>query len=1011
MVEFLANLLSAILLPMGVSYADILVYLNASSTYLLVLAIGLVAAIVLMVLVHFLKKGWRWIARAEIVVAYLVVVAIMVNAVCYGPLKATISAYMNASTVELADDTVAQSLDTIQKIGEEGIVLLKNENDTLPLADDVSNVNVFGWAVTQPYIGGTGSSDTGAVAGVDILQSLEDAGYSYNQTLIDMYTDYCDERPTSDMFGQDMTLPEPTKDAYTDEIMEEAEAFSDTAIVVIARGGGENYDLPTDMKSVIDGNYNISEELSINPDTYPYTKVSYTNNGDYDDFDEGESYLQLSNTEEDLLSLVCDNFENVIVIVNASNAMQLGWLEEYDIDSALLVPAGGTVAFEGIGEILNGTVNPSGRTADTFVYDLLSTPTINHRGVNTYNNVEDVEQTVLKADSTFQGAISFVNYSEGIYTGYKYYETASDDGVIDYEAEVQFPFGYGLSYTTFEKSIDSFQDSGDEITLTVSVKNIGNVAGRDVVELYYTPPYTDGGIEKASVNLIDFAKTSELEPGGSELIYFSIAKENLASYDSSEIKVAGGGYILEAGDYTISVRSDSHTVCDEATFTVSSDIDYSTDKRDSDQVAATNRFDGTQGDFAVLSRAGGFANYEEACGTELDDSAYEMDDETLEALSANLVGIYDSTLYDDDADEMPTMGEDNGLTLADMAGLDYDDEAWEDLLDQMSWDDMAELINTGGWGTAEISSVGKVATSDSDGPAGLNNYMTGAYGTTYPSEVMVAQTWSKDVANEIGVSMGSEFAASENYGWYGPAVNIHRSAFSGRNFEYFSEDAVLSGYMASEEINGASQFGVYPYVKHLALNDQEDSRTAVLLTWADEQTIRENYLKSFEIAIKNYDGTALAVMSSYNLIGTQPASADNDLLNGVLRDEWGFEGMVISDYDGSYGYMISDSSIRNGNDLMLGFGSYPSNDLDRTSATLAIAMRKACKNILYTVANSGYYAGEAEIDTTNHMDELFNTINMYLIIALVVVEVLLIGGKVVSAVLKKRKNTVNTETK
>lgn len=991
---------------MGVSYADILTYLNAAANYLVILLVGLVAVIVVMFAAAKLKKGWRWFARVQTVVAYLVLVAVVAHGVCYGPLKTVISTYMNASTVELADDVVAQSVETIQTIGEEGIVLLKNDDDALPLSSDTTNVNVFGWAVTQPYVGGTGSSDSGAAASVDILQSLVDAGYTYNQTLIDMYTEYCAERPGADMYGQDMTLPEPTVDYYTDEIMEEALEFSDTAIIVIARGGGENYDLPTDMKAVIDGTYDVSEEVSIVPDTYPYTKVTYTNNGDYDDFDEGEHYLELSNTEEAMIELVCENFDNVIVIINASNPMELGWLEEYEqINAALYVPAAGTTGFEAIGEILNGTVNPSGRLADTFVYDLLSTPSANNIGVNTYTNVDELVETTADADSTYQGTIAFVNYVEGIYVGYKYYETASDDGVIDYDEEVQYPFGYGLSYTTFEKEITNFKDDGDEITFTVSVTNTGDVAGRDVVEIYYTPPYTNGGIEKASVNLIDFAKTSELEPGESELIYFSIAKEDMASYDSSEIKVEGGGYILEAGEYTISVRSDSHTVCDEETFTVSEDIDYSEEGRDSDETAATNRFeDYSNGDFVTLSRADGFANYDEACAAP-DDSAYEMDDETMDAVAANLMGTYDSTLYDNEDDEMPTMEADNGLTLADMTGLDYDDEQWEDLLDQLSWDDMNTLVNTGGWGTSEITSVGKVATSDSDGPAGLNNYMTGSYGTTYPSEVMIAQTWNKDLAYEIGISMGSEFAEAENYGWYGPACDTHRSAFGGRNFEYFSEDGVLAGYMAVGEMNGAAELGVYSYIKHFALNDQELNRTAVLLTYASEQTIREIYLKPFEIALKNFEGTSVAVMSSYNWIGTTPSCANDDLLNGVLREEWGFEGMVISDYDGSYGFMITDNSVRNGNDMMLAFGTYESNQLDDDSATLAIAMRQACKNILYTIANSGYYTSGKEIDTTNYMDLMFNSIYRGLIIAFVAVEILLIGSKIV--LIKRKKSSAS----
>lgn len=989
MIELVAKLLSKFLLPMGVSYADILVYLNAASNYLLVIVLALVILVIALIAEKRVKKGWRWFVRCQSIAAFLVVTALSVNALCYGPLKATLSAYMNASKVELAEDTVAQSLETIERIGEEGIVLLRNEGGALPLGGGTKNVNVFGWAATQPYVGGTGSSASSAAPAVDILQSLTDAGYAYNETLIDMYRAYAAERPAADMFGQNLTLPEPTADAYTDEIMEEAKAFSDTAIVVIARGGGENYDLPTDMKAVIDGVYNVSGEVSIAPETYPYTKVTYTNNGDYDDFDAGESYLELSNTEEAMLQKVCGAFDRVIVVVNSCNSMELGWVDQYAVDAVLLAPAAGAKGFEAVGKILSGEINPSGRTADTFVYDLLNTPSIHNIGLNVYGNVDDLAKKILKEDATYQGAISFVNYAEGIYVGYKYYETAADDGVIRYEEHVQYPFGYGLSYTTFEKSIESFSDTQDTLALTVRVTNTGSVAGRDVVEIYYTPPYTNGGIEKASVNLIDFAKTSELAPGASELIYFSLAKEDMASYDSSQIKVPGGGYILEAGEYTVSVRSDSHTVCDALTFSVAQDISYADTARASDDMPAVNRFDGARGDFTALSRADGFANYDEACGLPLGEEACAMDEATREAVLARTAGGYSSKDFEEDGDEMPVMEAQNGLVLADMTGLDYDDPKWEALLDQLSWKEMNALINQGGWSTAEAGSIDKLKTSDSDGPAGLNNYMTGAYGTTYPSEVLMAQTWNKQLAHEIGASMGSEFAAAENFGWYGPAVNIHRSAFGGRNFEYYSEDAVLSGLMAAQQINGAAQFGVYAYVKHFALNDQETNRTAMLLTWATEQTIREGYLRAFELALKGYTGKSIAVMSAYNWIGTTPACANDALLRGVLRDEWGFRGMVITDYDGSYGYMITDQCVRNGGDMMLGFGSYDTNKLSKKYATLAQEMREACKNILYTVANSGYYASDAQADTTNHMDALFLRLNMGLLAALAAVELLL----------------------
>ena len=476
----------------------------------------------------------------------------------------------------------------------------------------------------------------------------------------------------------------------------------------------------------------------------------------------------------------------------------------------------------------------------------------------------------------------------------------------------------------------------------------------------------------------------------------------MASYDSEGIKISGGGYILEAGEYTISLRSDSHTVLGEEKFTVDEDIDYSKDGRSSDKTVATNQFeDYARGDFEQLSREDGFANYDKACGVPEED-AYVMSDETRAAVEENVFGIYDGTKYNNDSDEMPAMGADNGLQLADLTGKDYDDADWDKLLDQLSFEDMATLINVGGWQTAEIKSVGKIATSDCDGPAGLNNFITKAYGTAYPSEVLMAQTWNKELANEIGVSMGQEYVDADNYGWYGPAMNIHRTAFAGRNFEYYSEDSLLSGYMAANEMNGAATKGVYPYMKHFALNDQETNRCSFLLTFASEQTIREGYLKAFELATKGFEGKAMAVMSSFNWIGTVPSCANNELLNNVLRGEWGFVGMVETDYDGSYGYMITDHCIRNGNDLMLGFNSAESNKLTDESATAVLAMRQACKNILYTVANSGYYADGNPATGMTNMTKLFVMIDVILAVVLIVVDTI-----VIVRWRKKKKQAVN----
>lgn len=955
MINFLASLLSPIFTPMGVSEADLTSYLTMLSGYVWAILIVLAVMILIMIFAQKAKKGNRYLIRCIALFGALAIIVCIVNAICFGPMYNNISGFLNASKIELSEETVAQSRATVQKVGEEGVVLLKNDG-ILPLKD-TKKLNVFGWASTNPIYGGTGSGSSSSETAVSILQSLKDAGFEPNEGLSGMYVEYRADRPTIAMASQDWTVPEPPVSVYNDNLIAATKEYSDTAVIVIGRSGGEGADLPTDMKAVLDGTYNPAQQVSAVPANYSYMNAVACNNGAYDDFEAGESYLELSVTEENMIEKVCSEFDKVIVIINANNAMELGWVDEYEqIGAVLLAPGSGITGFAALGEVMSGEVNPSGRTVDTFVKDLFATPYINNIGNLAYTNVDDLKQAIAQEDGAYEGNIGFVNYVEGIYVGYKYYETASDDGAINYEDMVQYPFGYGLSYTTFEQKIENFKADDTSVSFDVTVTNTGDTAGKDVVEVYFTPPYTDGGIEKASVNLIDFGKTALIDPGQSETISFTIPKENMAAFDSEGIKLQGGGYILEGGEYAISVRSDSHTVLAEETFTVDADIDYSQSGRESDKIPAVNQFeDYARGDFEVLSRAGGFANYATTCGRIPTGDDFIMDDATRAKVEEYAVGFYDGTKYNDASDEMPTTGAKNGLKLADLTGKAYDDPQWDQLLDQLSFEDMATLINVGGWQTAAIDSVGKVGTSDCDGPAGLSNFITGAYGSAYPAETLMAMTWSKELAYEIGTSMGQEYADANNYGWYGPAMNTHRSAFAGRNFEYYSEDGVLAGLIAANEINGASTKGVYPYIKHFALNDQETNRCSFLLTYGPEQAFREIYLKPFEIAVKNFKGTSMAAMSAFNWIGTEPGCANNELLNTLLRDEWGFVGMVETDYNGSYGYQITDHCIRNGNDLMLGFNSAASNVLSDQSATAVKAMRQACKNILYTVGNSGYY--------------------------------------------------------
>ena len=577
---------------------------------------------------------------------------------------------------------------------------------------------------------------------------------------------------------------------------------------------------------------------------------------------------------------------------------------------------------------------------DTYVYDLSATPTSNNYGNFTYANSEEItgsEENVAK----------FVNYVEGIYVGYKFYETAAVEGLIDYDSTVQYPFGYGLSYTTFDESITDIEDDGTNITLEVTVTNTGDVAGKDVAEVYYTPPYYNGGIEKASRNLVEFAKTDILEPGESQTLEISFAYEDMASYDDQVNK----SYVLEHGDYEITLNTDAHTVVDSKTVTVEKDIIYNDEndgKRSTDKVAATNQFDDARGEVTYLSRENGFANYEEATAA---PGNVEMTEEEMQVYIAK--NTFDAADYDDPDAEMPTTGADNGLTIQDMKGLDYDDEKWDKLLDQLTVDEMSTLVADGGFHMVGIDSVNSPETTDCDGPAAISsNFNSSIKGSAFPSAVVIASTWNKELAKERGTQMGKECNELGVTGWYGPAMNIHRSAFSGRNFEYYSEDGTLSGFMGGNEVAGATEQGIMTYVKHFAMNDQETNRTNGLCTWATEQSIREIYLKGFERAFK--DGKSLAVMSSFNSIGARWAGSNSSLLQSVLRDEWGFHGAVDTDAMDPLAdfYMDLNSGIRTG--LTHGLSMTGGDGLieNTDQAGTVIALREAAHENLYAVANS-----------------------------------------------------------
>ena len=926
---------------LGVNMNDVITTIGLLKNYLIGIGVALALAIIITIAAIAIKKPLKKLVRGSAWVAFLLILAFIVNAILVGPMYSMVSmVFSNAG--DISEESISGAQELCETIADEGFVLLKNDG-LLPLSGDVKR-NTFGWSATNPVYGGTGSGSlSGLYETVSLLKGLENAGIAYNQDLVDFYTSFRAARPGIGMMGQDWTVPEATIADYESAgIFDNAKAFSDTAMIVLARSGGEGADLPTSLDPNVpdtfndDGGGTMFSQTGLRFSEYP------------EDLDASKHYLEPTTRELAMIDRVTKEFQNVIVVINASNAMELGWVNSYpSIRAVILAPGPGQTGFNALGNIITGKVNPSGRTIDTFVADLTAVPAFNNIGEFQYTKLGDVSPMSYG----FPVTPNFVNYVEGIYVGYRWYETAAAEGVIDYDKAVVYPFGYGLSYTSFEQTMGEITESNGVLSFDVTVKNTGNVAGKDVVEVYYNPPYTDGGIEKSVANLISFTKTGELKPGDSETVTISFPVEDMASFDYKGAKA----YVLDAGDYEISINSDAHNKIDSRIYTVASKVTFGADnKRESDQTAAVALFDYAAGDVTYLSRADHFANYDEATAA---PTNFEMSD-TAKAGFYNHTN-YDPTQFNNPDDVMPTTGARNGLTLQDLRGKDYDDPQWDALLDQLSIDDMVSLIGTGGYQSVAVGSVGKTQQVDCDGPASINNNFTGKASIGFPAGVVIAATWNDGLAHDFGASIGKMADEMDVSGWYAPAMNIHRTAFAGRNFEYYSEDGYISGKMAANAILGAGESGVYAFMKHFAMNDQETHRTDMLCTWSNEQAMREIYFKPFEISVK--EGHCGAVMSAFNYIGNKYAAATSELQKTVLRGEWGFRGMVLTDYFGGYGYQDADILIRNGNDFCLTPQATDfSKVTDTTSATSVIAMRQACKNILYTTANSRAYASDAK---------------------------------------------------
>lgn len=892
--------------------------MNVAQITKMMLIISIVFAVIM--IVFMIVKGKKQNAAEKrrgkrIVTCILLAIIIAANGAIYA-FNNIINQHFSSVKVDdvAVDDATTASKDITTRIEEEGIVLLENKDNALPLnTEKNAKVNVFGQSSTAIVYGGAGSGASDETDNVTLQEGLKQAGFEVNDDLTKFYEDHKTKKKGQNVFnlkGGDYNINEPATSEYSDKLISDAKKFSDTAIVVFSRNGGEGGDLPMDMASYTGG-------------------------------DAGKHYLELQSCEQEMLSMVEKNFDHVIVLINSSNAMELGFLEDENVDAALWIGGPGSTGCVAVGEVLSGAVNPSGRLVDTYAYDLTTAPAYYNAGDFTYtSNGEDTSE-------------HYVEYAEGIYVGYRYYETRyvdNETGKCDedaYDKAVQYPFGYGLSYTSFEQKITHHEVKDGKINIEIEVKNTGKVAGKDVAQVYATAPYTNGGIEKSFVELEGFAKTGVIEPGKSEKVTVSFDVEDMAAYDY----VDQGCYVLEKGTYEIKLMNNAHDVLDSFTYDVEDTIVYNEDNaRSSDKTAAVNTFDFAAGDVNYVSRS----DWEGTLPTE----RVEKKEATAEILDQlNLENINKLYVNPSNEGDKITTGADNGLTLSDMAGVPYDDEKWDKLLDELSVDEMAKLMSYGGFSTVEIASIDKVATIDIDGPAGLNALTSDISGVQFPSEAVIGSTYNVDLVDEMGQTYAQEANAHGVVGLYAPGLNIHRTPFSGRNFEYYSEDPVLNGKLGAAMTRGCNSMGVYCYPKHFALNDQETNRSGVCV-WSNEQAMREIYLKAFEIVAK--EGNNHGLMSSYNRIGTVWSGGCEALLTDVLRGEWGFEGAVATDYANAK-LLNADQALMAGGDLMLSTTGVALSERVTGSVEGQQKLRQAAKDVLYMVVNSRAYTDPVEM--------------------------------------------------
>lgn len=835
------------------------------------------------------------------------------------------------------------------KLAEEGFVLLKNENAALPM-NKGARISVFSKNSVNLSYGGSGSGGFDTSNNKNLYESLNDAGFVTNPTLKRFY-ESSQSGPvrtanSSDLDNGDnqkIATAETPQSKYTDAVKNSYADYSDAALVVITRIGGEGFDLPR---------YQGNSEGAVSPDSH---------------------YLELDQNEIDLLTAVTDGtFKRVVVVFNTPSSFEATFLKDSayaafadKIDAAVWIGFTGSNGITALGEILNGDVNPSGRLVDTWAADFTKNPSFVNFGTGCLPDTTD------KYDG---GMYYSVDYEEGIYVGYRYYETRGEtDGEDWYNANVVYPFGYGLSYTTFDWTVGDASASeielGTTITVPVTVKNTGSVAGKEVVQLYASAPYTLGGIEKAHKVLVGFAKTKLLQPGESETVTVSFDPYSAASYDYRDANSNGfSGYELEAGEYTLYVSRNAHESEKAIVLNLAADVQIGTDPTTDSEVV--NRYTDSENFLdsdwqldAMLSRA----DWEGTWPTPQTAQQHAGTDRLYEEIRSE----EHNNPTDFDSEEYPWFGEEPTLTLRDLLPsaeaegyepvVSYDDERWEELMMGCDEEEMIALINNGAYHTLAMESVGLPATIHGDGPSGFTCFMSKEQvnGTCqYVSEPVMASTWNINLMNELGEAIGEEGtigdkATGQPYSSiYAPGVNIHRSPFGGRCSEYFSEDPFISGMMGAAEVQGIQSRGVLPTVKHFVANEQETHRSiGGDLSWLSEQALREIYLKPFEYTVKL--GETRGIMTSFNRIGTRWTGGDYRLLTEILRNEWGFNGLVICDFNTIPQYMIPRMMFYAGGSLDLATQqSAMWTDCDTSDAGDAIVLMRAVKDVMYALVNS-----------------------------------------------------------